>query len=218
MGTSEIVITGHVSMRPVSVIPNLAVTTLLLPILVVVFCSLGSSKPQLRTGDDRLVQALFDDDVNVVRAYLSRGISPNARDSNGRTLLTIASNNGSLRSMKLLLDKGANVNLRCEDGETPLMRAVGSLYRSGIDSVRLLVTRGANVNLAMPEGTTPLMMASAPASYRYEETYAEAVRLLLKKGAKVNARNRKGYTALRVAREADARVIVAILRKAGAKS
>jgi ankyrin repeat protein len=83
-----------------------------------------------------------------------------------------AAGKGDMAIVRVLLDRGANVNAKGEYGVTVLIRGAGH-----IDIVKLLLDRGADVNAKMDEGYTPLFYASN----------AEIVRLLVAKGADVNA-------------------------------
>ena len=61
-------------------------------------------------------------------------------------------------SVKLLLDKGADVNSVDYRGYTPLMQAA-YCDRVAAELIRLLLAKGANVN-ATGEGETPLSLAA----------------------------------------------------------
>lgn len=165
---------------------------------------------------DNLQNALTNGPIEVVQKYLKKGGNPNALIG-GQTLLTLAANNGDIDTMTLLIKSGGKVNLSCKDGDTPLLRAARHLYRTELDSMTFLIKNGADVNLTFPKGSSALMMVAAPPSATYEDTYAEGTALLLKHGAKVNAKNQMGYTALKLAKSAGAKKIVAILKAAGAK-
>jgi ankyrin repeat protein len=58
--------------------------------------------------------------------------------------------------IELLLAKGANINIKKNDGYTPLHLAVG---RGNVAMVELLVAKGADVNVKNNAGDTPLMLA-----------------------------------------------------------
>ncbi len=58
--------------------------------------------------------------TRVLKAMLARGISPNERDRNGRTLLMLAAENGHRDTVRLLLDHGADPSARSLLGETVL--------------------------------------------------------------------------------------------------
>lgn len=130
-----------------------------------------------------------------------------------------AASNGDAVRVGMLLDKGANVNAREEEGETPLMYAaveghsnvVTLLLQRGaeinavsqnnetalaraafsgkIAAVTALLDGGASVDKTTSNGTTPLMYATA-------RGYLDVASVLLMRGAKVNAKDNEGDTAL----------------------
>jgi len=93
----------------------------------------------------------------------------------------------SLEIIRLLLDKGANVN-QPSRYKTALMHAASGGY---IEIVRLFLARGAEVNVQTDEGTA-LMMAVISGR-------TEVVKLLLAAGADVRAVHRMGDQALTMA-------------------
>ncbi|KAH8780344.1 ankyrin repeat-containing domain protein, partial [Hyaloscypha finlandica] len=64
---------------------------------------------------------------------------------------------GHVNVIKLLLEKGANVDTADEGGQTPLHQA--SMIRH-IDVIKLLLDKGANVNAVNGARQTPLHRAS----------------------------------------------------------
>jgi len=58
--------------------------------------------------------------TRVLQAMLDRGVSPNLRDRNGRTLLMMAAENGRRETVKLLLERGADPKARSALGDTVL--------------------------------------------------------------------------------------------------
>jgi cytohesin len=90
-----------------------------------------------------------------------------------------------------LIQAGADINARDEDGCTALYYASGSSDEKMIDVVKALVERGADVNARRDGGFTPLHEAC------FSGTYA-AVQFLISKGADVNAREQRGDTPLHI--------------------
>ena len=95
----------------------------------------------------------------VVTILRERSNLVNCHDNNkyGWTSLLWASANGHKSTVKLLLDHGADVNLKNNNGGTALIRA----SRRGHESaVKLLLEYGADVNLRNKYDDTPLIYAS----------------------------------------------------------
>lgn len=153
----------------------------------------------------------IDDLINAIEQKMSVGqigdIIVNVEDINqvneyGGTALYYASRRGSVEIVRMLLKRGADVNL------VPTFRYFGgtALYwasREGREEiVRLLLEAGADVNLAVTTdgnlaGSTPLYMAS-------REGKVEIVKMLLDKNGDLNKSLTGGYyvgeTAIKAAR------------------
>ncbi|XP_015189072.1 PREDICTED: ankyrin-3-like [Polistes dominula] len=85
---------------------------------------------------------------------------------------------------KLLIDKGANVNIKDRYGCTPLH----SVYK--ISVVKCLVENGADIHAKNDDGETPL----------HRNSNFPIVKYLIEKGADVNISNKDGYTPLHFAK------------------
>ncbi|MBO4707914.1 MAG: ankyrin repeat domain-containing protein [Elusimicrobiaceae bacterium] len=97
-------------------------------------------------------------------------------DRDNGTPLMRAAYNGHLKVVKLLIDKGADINIQNEAGSTALMKAA---YKGYFEIVKLLIDKGAKINLKERHGATALIKGVA-------QGYTEIVKLLLDKGADVN--------------------------------
>jgi ankyrin repeat protein len=102
----------------------------------------------------------------------------NVRDGRGFTPLWLAMKEGEEDVVRILLDKGANVNMRAgETDYTPLMQAVAT----GCPSlVEVLLEKGADVN-AEKNGVTALNIAKS-SSFRWKQKL-EMIELLKAAGA-----------------------------------
>ena len=80
----------------------------------------------------------------------------NKADNYGQTPLYNASNYGHLRSVKVLLNNGADIDKATFDGVTPLM---GACLKGHLNVVDVLLMHNANVNLKDTNGNTALSMA-----------------------------------------------------------
>jgi len=137
-----------------------------------------------------LGEAAARGDVDRLHALLQAGTSPNELDGNSFSALMTAARCGQLSAIRVLVDSGADPDLRSgRNGWTPLLHAI---HKGQSDAVVELLRQGADVNAATASGLTPLMMASG-----YGRT--EIVRILLSHGADVWKSNRQGDSALTMA-------------------
>jgi ankyrin repeat protein len=113
-------------------------------------------------------------------------------------------------TVEALLDNGAEIEARNEDGSTPLIWAASFAQT---DIFKLLVQRGARVNATDKNGNTPLMAAACQCAVATMNSADDVIRILLDQGAKVNARNHDGRTALMLASgmTGDARILDLLL-------
>ena len=126
-------------------------------------------------------------DVNVISAS-SNEVLVSSHWIN-HTALTLAIERGYIEIAKLLIDKGANINIQNREGHTALMLAS---IEGHIEIAKLLIDKGANINIQNREGHTALMLASI-------EGHTEIAKLLIDKGANINIQNREDHTALMLA-------------------
>ena len=122
---------------------------------------------------------------NKVAALLLANPKTNveAEDRAGENALMMASLNGDLELVKLLISKDAEVNKK---GWTPLHYAASNGHD---DVVQLLLDNSAYVDAGSPNGTTPLMMAA-------RGNHVSTVKILLDNGADLTVKNQLGLTAL----------------------
>jgi ankyrin repeat protein len=152
-----------------------------------------------------LAHAILQNQVEVVRTLLAKGISPNLRVPLAKEdqwfvqsgadpappLIVLAASFGSPDSVivKMLLEKGADPNAADKLGNTPLMKAAELGWMSSIDP---LLAKGAKVNARRADGATPLMLAQGNLNLA-------AVARLIEKGADINAKDAAGSTPLHYA-------------------
>lgn len=157
---------------------------------------------------------IFDDvvlnRVDKLKRFLRKGGIPDR-------YFDAAINAGAIDCVKLMMARGANVNLPGDEGVTPLMNSVRVTYRGTIEITEFLIKKGAKVNARANKGSTALIYASSGVAAHYEDDYVQVVRLLIKNGEKVNVKNQMGATPLSIAKEEKWKKIVGVLRKAGAK-
>lgn len=134
----------------------------------------------------------------VVNKLLERGANVHAQCRWGNALLLAASSN-SLPCVSALLAKGAEVNVRGENGSgevgwTPLHYAA---WNGNLEMARQLLKAGANLNAVRQGDRTPLMEA-AEAAWPTQKSL-ELVQFLCEAGADMNAEDANGDTALTLA-------------------
>lgn len=142
-----------------------------------------------------------------INRYVSMGASVHVQDEQGVTPLIVVAFRGDLPLMRLLLDRGADVNHATNTRITPLIAGVKGYTPTA--SSRLLLAHAANVNAADHHGQTALMVAC-------DKGETACVQLLLQAGTQVNARDDDGRTALIHAADAGHGQIVRLLKRAGA--
>uniref|UniRef100_UPI001F45EF26 ankyrin repeat domain-containing protein n=1 Tax=Nostoc sp. CMAA1605 TaxID=2055159 RepID=UPI001F45EF26 len=106
----------------------------------------------------KFFNAILDSDTPTVRELVAQGLDINSVDEYGNTAVHCAVNVGNVRMIKLLAELGADLNRLNEDGETPLMRAIG-IYAFQARALRTLIRAGADVNYRDHEGYTALNRA-----------------------------------------------------------
>ena len=139
---------------------------------------------------------------NSLRGHVKRFFYLHKTDDWGRTALICAAEGGHEAVVRLLLEKGANVNAKEDNGETALHEAAWGGHEA---VVQLLLEKGANVNA---KENNREKTALHPAAMRGHEV---VVQLLLEKGADVNAKKDDGETALHEAAWGGYEAIVRLL-------
>ncbi|CAG9760195.1 unnamed protein product [Ceutorhynchus assimilis] len=108
---------------------------------------------------------------------------------------------------KLLLSKGAHVDVQTEYGKTTLLSSTKKGYAKVVE---VLLEYNANVNLALKSGFTPLHISA-------QEGNLEISTMILNKGANVNAAGKNGITALHLAAQNGHAGVVKLLLECNAK-
>ncbi len=98
-------------------------------------------------------EAVRRDDVSDVKRHLQQGIDVNARDDNGRTLLSVATETGRVEIVEYLVSKGADINAKDNSGQTPLHHAA---IKGDLAMVKHLVESGADIKAKDIHGAAPL--------------------------------------------------------------
>lgn len=144
------------------------------------------------------------DGAERVKKMLARGVSPNARDSNGETGLIVAMRYESLDVARVLMSqKDIDLEAKAPNGNTALMMAA---FRKNKTALLELLKRGAQVN---QKGWTALHYAAASGS-------VEITTILLDKYAYIDAETPSGMTPLMIAAREGQEEVVELLLNQGA--
>ena len=157
-------------------------------------------------GETALMSACLGyHNLEIVKKLLDKGADVNLQNKDGETALMMTCrtfecdecdkcdendcnkcHTNFVEIAQKLLDKGADVNLQSNEGETALMISVTS-YRCKKELVHKLLDKGADVNLQDKNGKTALMNV-------HEDV--EIVKKLLDKGADPTLKDKNGFSAL----------------------
>jgi ankyrin repeat protein len=148
---------------------------------------LSAASSMLVAGCMSIQNAAKKGDVGCVKMWLAVGVSPN---SNflwlANTPLIEAAANGRIEVVKLLLEKGADVNGHNEGGETPLHYAA---WGGHVKVMEILLDHGANPTLKGTGCGTPMQWAGRGGQI-------EAIKVLMRYGVSINQRGSGDGTAL----------------------
>ena len=110
------------------------------------------------------MNAVIDGEDARVRRLLEEGAEPDEVDNAGWCALHFAAQECSETLVKMLVSAGANLELRENYGNTPLMRAVSN-YRGGAEVISTLLEAGANPDAQNKSGISPRASANTIANY-----------------------------------------------------
>jgi ankyrin repeat protein len=155
-------------------------------------------------ANDNLIEAYENaerDAMKPVYDFLKKGGDANFRNTDGPTLLAVATNWNHRDIVKELLKKGADPNICLKDNWCPLHIAASR----DTEILRMLVEAGANVNVSTSEyNITPLGRVAGNTRRTFEglterggyhgpfPNSIESTRILINAGAKVNCVDKWG--------------------------
>lgn len=131
-------------------------------------------------GNNLILTAVYEDNLYVLERLIDLGVDPNLRDSLGERPIHVVR---SVEALQMLLPHlpADSMNLRTDDGSTPLHTAV---RRNDKVLIEELIKRGADVNQSNNDGNTALHLVGD----------VSVAQVLIDHGAEINAQNKKGET------------------------
>lgn len=177
-----------------------------------------------KSGTPALFFAVGNKQLTLTKMLLDAGATVDGRDARGATAILLAFGQSNL--MRLLLERGANPNVRfprkkhkndmsLPDDMTLLM---GEVWIGEPENVRLLLRKGARVNDGDVNGWNALTWVAARQRPGLGDSNAASVaNILLDNGANANARTKAGDTPLMMAARFLKKDVIRVLVKRGAK-
>lgn len=225
----------NASIQPSSPRPGKRISRRLIVLLVAFGLLLAIYRPmRVLQADDLLRRSLLNSEFDGVRTALDSGADPNLQltpdvpmggfatlkaflnillpshassiRGNAKTALMLAAGNSDTKLLHTLLQHGADVNRRLENGNTALLYAAP---KSSPEILQTLLANGANIHVQTKEGATPLLLAARTGQI-------PNMRLLLAAGAGIHAADHHSQTALAIAVENRQEEMVRFLLSQGA--
>lgn len=86
-------------------------------------------------------------DLPQLQEFLDHGLSVDAQDAQGNSLVMLAAYHGRVDTLRFLIDAGADVDLRNDRDQSPI---AGALFKGEDEVVRMLQDAGADLDAGTP--------------------------------------------------------------------
>ncbi len=146
--------------------------------------------------------ASFNSKIKIIRFLLKKNININAKYTDDKaTPLIYALLNKSLIAAKILINNGADVNIKNSYGWSPIYIATRNL---NLDIIKLLLEKKVDVNAQTQNGGTPLILA-------VKKNNTEIAKILLMFGAEIQIKDKYNKSAIDYATNMNNKVMLNIL-------
>lgn len=109
---------------------------------------------------EQLIKSIENNNISQLTNALLKGANVNIKNDNGESPLELAYRGRNEKIIRLILEAGANVNEKDEEGGyTLLMRGVEYLPYISIEIAQLLISKGIDINTEDKVGNTALSLA-----------------------------------------------------------
>jgi tetratricopeptide (TPR) repeat protein len=132
-----------------------------------------------------LIVATKKNNIEVIKLLIEHNVDIYKCDCIGNNSLNYACENGYLDLANYYIDKGLVVNPDAKLVRPPLISACGC-DTDNVAMVKMLIDKGANVNATDSNGSTPIFVAAANVN-------KNVIELLIKKGGNPDTYNEKGH-------------------------
>lgn len=148
----------------------------------------SKNDPEEKGGATPLLLAAHNGQLETLKYLLEKGANPCERTIDGLNALHLAIRSGSDNDqlLSILIDVGADINGRTNNGDSPLHYAAFMGY---VKCCSLLIRKGAIIECKGQNGSSPLHFAS-------REGQSEVVKLLIENGASLNSKDKDNDTPL----------------------
>jgi ankyrin repeat protein len=149
-------------------------------------------------GNTPLILALAEEAVNdeTIECLLDCNPDVTIADKDGITPLHLAALRNSIKFVKALIERGANINARDKvEQATPFLIAVADKRcQHDMEVIKCLLENGADINARDKYGKTALHHTVE--AFYYEENMSTLIEYLLQSGADINGQDDEGFTPL----------------------
>lgn len=165
-------------------------------------CAMNETDDTQYSPGEALISAVHFGNYQGVEEALSRGADVDYRDEKGCTALMGAAEQNLPKNAKRLLEVGASVHAKDDDGNTPLHHfCISDELDFSQEVLGLLLDAGADIEARNCSDNTPLitlMLAVRMGHNGSKEGQVHVAERLIERGADVLARGNNGLTALDV--------------------